>query len=235
MYKSMFFLLIFIVFLGVSCNNQEGSIQPNEVTDSGLKSGSKYSLANDPVFILYDSKANQMLDKQITYFNSLSDQQKQGYDANMDMLDSNYELNPTPANKLAILQTWGYTSITQYDNDVADLQLKANNMFNLSIFTGKSQQQRTALISDATNTRLNNDGSLLIPYPVGWNNGNLVTQNDYRDCVRAARADHNNRMNDISNRERDEEITHEQAYREIRSSRRGFRYDRSVCRDTFRN
>lgn len=98
MYKSMFFLLIFIVFLGVSCNNQEGSIQPNEVTDEGLKSGSKYSLANDPVFILYDSKANQMLDKQITYFNSLSDQQKQGYDANMDMLNSNYELNPTPAN-----------------------------------------------------------------------------------------------------------------------------------------
>jgi hypothetical protein len=36
----MFFLLIFIVFLGVSCNNQEGSIQPNEVTDSGLKSES---------------------------------------------------------------------------------------------------------------------------------------------------------------------------------------------------
>jgi hypothetical protein len=219
------------LFLGVSCNQQEESISPSKETNANLKSGSRYSLANDPVFILYDSKANQMLDKQITYFNSLSDQQKQGYDANMDMLDSNYELNPTPANKLAILQTWGYTSITQYDNDVADLQLKANNMFNLSIFTGKSQQQRTALISDATNTRLNNDGSLLIPYPVGWNNGNLVTQSEYRDCVRAARVVYNTERDRIQSANYIPEIR----YQYDRANRRGFRYDKSVCRDTFRN
>jgi uncharacterized protein YdcH (DUF465 family) len=135
MYKSLFFILVVLLFLGVSCNNQEESISPSKETNANLIYKTKNSsalVAKNPHFINIQNTYAGINNQIIQNVNNKSIIEKQEMKINLQALQANGGTETEYLQALGLNSTSYYNNMSYLESEMVGLMIDIPQLVNIS-------------------------------------------------------------------------------------------------------